>query len=363
MDFSGDNELVAVGTAESYIRVWSMDGKPLPAAQDPSNADPSRPTVSASRRLIGHSGPVYAVSFSPSTANSASTASSLSGISTASRHLLSASADKTIRLWSLDTYTTLVIYKGHDQPVWDVTWGPFGHYFLSGGHDNTARIWSTDNIAPLRMLVGHDQDVDCVAFHPNNAYVFTGSSDKTVRMWDVSRGTPVRMFTGHTSNITAIACAPSGRTLASADDTGAILLWDLASGKRSKRMRGHGRGGIWSLTWSVESSLLTSAGADGTVRVWDAVAPGEGQVVPIGGKGGQADAGASSANMNGVLEKEATKKRPNLGPTMSNLPKLAAKEGGVTPDQISAFATKKSPVYKVKFTNMNLVVAGGCYMP
>ena len=34
-----------------------------------------------------------------------------------------------------------------------------------------------------------------------------------------------------------------------------------------------------------------------------------------------------------------------------------------TPDMISDFKTKKSPVYKVRFTRMNLVVAGGAYLP
>ena len=43
--------------------------------------------------------------------------------------------------------------------------------------------------------------------------------------------------------------------LASADDRGEILLWDLATGRLTKRMRGHGRGGIWSLDWSVESTV------------------------------------------------------------------------------------------------------------
>lgn len=377
MDFSGDNELVAVGTAESYIRVWRMDGKPLPSLVDPAGNGPDTPAVSASRRLIGHSGPVFAVSFSPSTANFASAASSLSGISTASHHLLSSSADKTIRLWSLDTFSTLVIYKGHDHPVWDVHWGPFGHYFLSGSHDTTARMWSTDQVAPLRMFVGHDQDVDCVAWHPNNAYVFTGSSDKTVRMWDVSRGTAVRMLTGHTANITALSCAQNGRTLASADDAGAIILWDLSSGRRIKRMRGHARGGIWSLSWSVESSLLVSAGADGTVRVWDVNAPGEGQVGGATTAAGKANGAVTdgvttngvtvngtSGKADGVLG--AGKKGAGAGaPGVGNVAKSIAgsKEAGITPDQISAFATKKSPVYKVKFTNMNLVVAGGCYMP
>lgn len=371
MDFSGDNALVAVGTAESYIRVWSMDGRPLPSAVDQANTTADIPALSASRRLIGHSGPVYAVSFSPSTANTATSQSASHGISTASRHLLSCSADKTIRLWSLETFSTLVIYKAHDHPVWDVAWGPFGHYFLSGSHDTTARLWSTDHVAPLRMFAGHDQDVDCVAWHPNNAYIFTGSSDKTVRMWDVSRGTPVRMLTGHTANITSVSCAPNGKILASADDSGSIILWNLSQGRRIKRMRGHGRGGIWSLSWSVESSLLTSSGADGTVRVWDVLAPGEGQVgnAAAGGKGTGTAAGIDGATTNGVTVNGAGKSDGKKGTTaaaqaVNPLAKNAAtKEAGITPDQISAFPTKKSPVYKVGFTNMNLVVAGGCYMP
>lgn len=373
MDFSGDNTLVAVGTAESYIRVWSMDGRPLPAPVNQANGSTDTPAVSASRRLIGHSGPVYAVSFSPSTANTAAPTSASHGISTSSRHLLSCSADKTIRLWSLDTFSTLVIYKAHDHPVWDVTWGPFGHYFLSGSHDTTARLWSTDHVAPLRMFAGHDQDVDCVAWHPNNAYVFTGSSDKTVRMWDVSRGTPVRMLTGHTANVTSVSCAPNGKILASADDSGSIILWNLAQGRRIKRMRGHGRGGIWSLSWSVESSLLTSAGADGTVRVWDVLAPGEGQVGPSASTSSTKRAGSTDgATTNGVTvngtgkadgsgkKNAATATTQPVNPLVKN---AQGKEAGITPDQISAFATKKSPVYKVRFTNMNLIVAGGCYMP
>jgi transcription initiation factor TFIID subunit 5 len=111
-------------------------------------------------------------------------------------------------------------------------------------------------------------------------------------------------------------------------------------------MRGHGRGGIWSLDWSVESTVLVSAGADGTVRVWD-VAPNKdagGKVIGEGGAGNKVDGSGvagTSGNAKGKTKKDVV----------------------VSPDQISAFPTKKSPVYKVGFTNMNLVVAGGAYLP
>lgn len=334
--------LVAAGMSESYIRVWSLDGKALSSALQ---SDSPEQAPSASRRLIGHSGPVYAVSFSPSIAQSDPYAPS-----TASKHLLSSSADKTVRLWSLETWTCLVVYKGHDDPVWDVTWGPFGLYFLTGSLDKTSRLWRTDHIEGLRMFVGHDRDVDCVAFHPNGAYVFTGSSDKMVRMWAVGNGYPVRLFTGHTGNVTSIACSPSGKILASGDDAGTIILWDLASGRLKKRMRGHGKGGIWSLSWSVESTVLASGGADGTVRIWD-IEPAkeangtQGRIIAEGGAGQKID---GNAQMQAAVGAGAKKK---------------GKDVMVSADQISAFPTKKSPVYKVRFTRQNLVIAGGAYLP
>ena len=199
------------------------------------------------------------------------------------------------------------------------------------------------------MFVGHENDVDVVCFHPNNAYVFTGSCDKTVRMWKVTDAAAVRMFTGHAGNLTSIACSPSGKLLASADDAGTIILWDLAPGKLLKRMRGHQKGGIWSLTWSAESTVLVSGAGDGTVRVWDVVVPndaagGQGRVIGDGGAGQKinVDGGAQGQGAGG---------------------KKKGKDVVVTSDQISAFPTKKSPVYKVHFTRKNLVLAGGAYMP
>ena len=170
-----------------------------------------------------------------------------------------------------------------------------------------------------------------------------------VRMWKVTDGIAVRMFTGHAGNVTSLACSPSGKLLASADDAGTIIVWDLAPGKLLKRMRGHGKGGIWSLSWSVESTVLASSGMDGTVRVWDIAVPndanGQGRVIGEGASEHRID-GPSQPQVSGAA---GAKKR--------------GKEVVVTSDQISAFPTKKSPVYKVQFTRQNLVVAGGAYMP
>ncbi|KAK5699924.1 Transcription initiation factor TFIID subunit 5 [Elasticomyces elasticus] len=347
IEFSDDNTLAAIGTAESYIRVWSLDNRALTSPQDSPGFQPS-----SSRRLVGHSGPVYALSFSPSAAVPQPQTNGHTDHTTTPdsqpRYMLSCSADTTIRLWSLDTWTNLVVYRSHNSPVWDVRFCPHGHYFASASADRTARLWSTPQIAPLRIFAGHDSDVETLAWHPNGAYIFTGAGvgDKTVRMWSIAQGTQARIFTGHAGNITAIACAPSGHTVASADDKGVIILWDLRSGRLVKRMRGHGAGGVWSLDWSVESTVLVSGGADNSVRVWDVQPSKETQAKANGENGGPVKLDGTAAN----------------GTTVSKVAKAKGRDQA-TPDMISDFKTKKSPVYKVRFTQMNLVLAGGAYLP
>jgi transcription initiation factor TFIID subunit 5 len=101
------------------------------------------------RKLVGHSGPVYSVAFDP-----------IAGSVYPPSHLLSSSQDGSVRLWSMDTFKNLVVYKGHADPVWAVEWGPYGAYFATASRDRTARLWITDRVAPLRMFAGHLSDVD-----------------------------------------------------------------------------------------------------------------------------------------------------------------------------------------------------------
>ncbi|KAI0471984.1 WD domain-containing protein [Xylariaceae sp. FL0804] len=377
MDFSKDQQLVAVGTTESYIRVWSLEGKPL-KSRLPEEQD----LKVNNRKLIGHSAPVYTVAFSDAIGNlDRNVFEGSPKPDTDPKILLSCSADGQVRLWSLEVWTCLCIYKGHDGPVTSLSWSPQGHYFATGGWDKTVRVWSQDHASAQRLLVGHDTMISAVTWHPNGTYVFSASdeTDKSIRMWTVANGNCVRVFTGHTDYITALECAPNGKILASADIGGNIFLWDIEKATRIKRCRGHGRGGIWSLSFSVESNTLVSGGQDCTVRVWDVEMPaeggssrpaansnnnnnqqdgGDGTIVAAAAGGGQADGGSSKP-----AAAASAPQGGGGGGGNSGTGKKKGKEVMVTPDQISAFPTKKTPAMFVMFTRMNLVLAGGCYFP
>lgn len=327
LEFSDDSRLVAAGFQDSFIKIWSLDGTSLISNRIPSTKrkemelnDP------ATSMLIGHSGAVYSTSFSPD-----------------NRFLLSGSEDKTVRLWSLDTHTALVSYKGHNHPVWDVKFSPLGHYFATASHDQTARLWSSDHIYSLRIFAGHLSDVDSVTFHPNGCYVFTGSSDKTCRMWDINSGDSVRLFLGHTAPVLSTAVTPDGRWLCSGSEDGIINVWDIGTGKRLKQMRGHGKNAINSLTFNKEGNVLISGGADHTVRVWDLKkATNEPSLEPEEPFVGYI--GDVTASVNQDIKEYG--RRRTIIPTN---------------DLVASFYTKRTPVFKVKFTRNNIALAGGAF--
>lgn len=166
---------MAAGFAESYVRLWSLKGEKLKglrsdfsssAVKDGQSNRSTKMQVadistasslhkirekkgSTTRKLIGHSGPVYSVAFDP-----------LNGSAAPPKYLLSASADATTRLWSLDTLTNVVAFRGHENPIWDVKWSPMGIYFATVSRDRTARLWSAERTSCLRVYAGHLSDVD-----------------------------------------------------------------------------------------------------------------------------------------------------------------------------------------------------------
>ncbi|PKI85594.1 Transcription initiation factor TFIID subunit 5 [Malassezia vespertilionis] len=339
--FSEDLTLMAAGFEESYVQVWSLKGEPLRELESDLNLSTVRdrkslhkhrvPRAETSRKLVGHSAPVYSVAFDP-----------VGGSGSSPRSLLSCSAEGITRLWSLDTYSALAAYRGHQYPVWDVTWGPLGTYFATASADRTARLWSTERINPLRIYAGHLSDVDCVRFHPNSLYLATGSSDRTCRLWDVQRGACVRLFVGHQSPVSCIRISTDGRYLASASggntlgslaqqldpspDAYSISLWDLASGRRIKKMWGH-TSTIHEMDFSADSAVLVSGAADETVRCWDVRAAGQEMPAVHDGSALHFDAARASA------------------------------------DCVATYFTKNTPVYDVHFSPRNLCLASGVYGP
>ncbi len=100
-------------------------------------------------RLTGHTGTVYALAFSGTSSSTTSSGSS-SGDSTSGNtsnsggkatKLVTAGADKTLRVWNPNTGKELAVLKGHTDAVRSVIISADGTFIASGSADKTLKVW------------------------------------------------------------------------------------------------------------------------------------------------------------------------------------------------------------------------------
>ena len=58
--------------------------------------------------------------------------------------IVSASSDKSIRIWNVATRKQIGLLQGHTDWVYSANFSPDMKFIISGGKDTTVRIWSRE---------------------------------------------------------------------------------------------------------------------------------------------------------------------------------------------------------------------------
>ncbi|QMS90855.1 protein kinase [Nostoc edaphicum CCNP1411] len=150
--------------------------------------------------------------------------------------LASASDDKNIKLWDLNSKKVLANLSGHSQAVKSVTFSPDGKILATASDDKTIKLWQIETLEEICTLLGHSHAVKSVAFSPDGQILASGSWDKTIKLWDVNTGREICTITGHQLQVNSVAFSHQGQVLASASYDRTIRLWQISA-------LGRGRGG------------------------------------------------------------------------------------------------------------------------
>lgn len=202
------------------------------------------------------------------------------GVSADGRLAVTACSDNTVKLWDLNLGTTLRTLQGHVKPVSTAAMSADGRLALTGGSDNVLKVWETSSGRCLFTLQGHTGPVNSVALSPDGRLAISGGGsafarDHSVRLWNVPTGKPLGVFQGHTKPVLAVAFSGDGRLAASGGEDETLLVWEIPSGRLLATLRGH-TARINALAMSRDGRhILSAAGStfadDNTVRVWDRV--------------------------------------------------------------------------------------------
>lgn len=220
--------------------------------------------------------------------------------------LASASDDKTIILWNVETGNKIKVFKGHGTAcsfspdgrllasakgneiyLWDIEVGnkiktlgggvfaanitslsfsPDGKILATAGGDNII-LWDVKAGNKIDTLKGPDTEWS-ISFSPDGNILASANDDKTIILWDVDTGNKINILKGHTDKVYSVSYSPYGRLLASAGKDNTIILWNTETGTRIRSLKSH-LNEIWSVSFSSDGKLLASGSYDKKVIIWD----------------------------------------------------------------------------------------------
>lgn len=155
------------------------------------------------------------------------------------KYVISASDDKTLRLWDIKTGEQIRCFHGHEGKVRSVALVWERNLAISASGDHTLRVWNLEDNRQHRCLKGHQDGVNTVVITPDKRYALSGSADRTVRLWDIETGNQISVFQGHQDEVFAVAMMPNGQHAVSASYDRTLRLWELESQKEILLFNGH----------------------------------------------------------------------------------------------------------------------------
>ena len=275
---------VAIGTMSPEIEIWDLDvvDSMYPDAilgQEPSNAEQSGGTSSSKKKSKKKK--------KRAKANDEYHVDAVLALAANRQHrnlLASASADKTVKLWDLNTGKCAKSYTMHKDKVCALDWHPTeSTILLSGSYDRTViatDMRAPDATAPKWVVEADVERVRWDIHDPNFFFVTTEAG--TVHYFDArkvptsheSPSKPVWTLQAHDSPVSAFDINPSiPGLLATGSDDKKVKLWNVKDnipGLVVTRNLEVGR--IFSAQFAPDPEVafrLSVAGSKGQLQVWD----------------------------------------------------------------------------------------------
>jgi WD40 repeat protein len=221
---SGEEKASAEGITVPVRDVgWSPDGRYLvdaaPAKTAPAPGVPDGfalrdgSSLELVREILGHGAAVSSIAFSPD-----------------GKCMATACRDHDIRLWDVETGARLLAPPGHDSTVTALAMSADGSRLVSGGGDGTVGAWDPKTWSLQKLQHCTPMSVIALACTADGRFSAASSFDGTLALRDVATGQNRGSFAGDgTTAVRALAFLPDGRTLVTGDQDGKARLRDVSA--------------------------------------------------------------------------------------------------------------------------------------
>ncbi|XP_031409626.1 striatin-3 [Meleagris gallopavo] len=255
---SSNGEQCFSGGIDATIQWWNM---PSP------NVDPYdtyEPNVLAGT-LVAHTDAVWGLAYS--------------GVK---NHLLSCSADGTIRLWNPpEKMPCICTYNGekeHGIPTSVDFIGCDPAHMVASFNTGSTVIYDLETSQSVVMLssqvesgVQSNNHINKVVSHPTLPVTITAHEDRHIKFFDNKTGKMIHSMVAHLDAVTSLAVDPNGIYLMSGSHDCSIRLWNLDSKTCVQEITAHRKKldeSIYDVAFHPSKAYIASAGADALAKVF-----------------------------------------------------------------------------------------------
>jgi len=163
------------------------------------------------------------------------------------------------------TWVPEIKLEGHTDWVDSAAFSPDGKKIVTASWDKTARVWNAYTGEQIASLQGHTNLICSAAFSRDGKHIFTASCDKSVRVYDEHTAVLHTDFDGHIDFVTSAAFSPDGTKIVPARWDEKIRVWNAYTGKHIANLKVHTNLPC-STAFGFDGDILITAREDKTVE-------------------------------------------------------------------------------------------------
>ncbi|XP_038156856.1 WD repeat-containing protein 90 [Cyprinodon tularosa] len=188
---SVSSSFCATGSEDGFLRLWTLD-------------------FSAILLEAEHEGPVSEVS-----------------ISSDSLQVLAATTSGNLGFLDVSTRGYNTLMRSHTDAVLGFSVDGIRRHLTTASADGTVRVWNMDSLHQLYDFVSEDNPCS-VAFHPHEQTFSCGFSSGIVRVFDISSSKLLAEHKQHRGEVIGLAFSADGEFMYSADSEGSLALYNAS---------------------------------------------------------------------------------------------------------------------------------------
>ncbi|XP_012288192.1 POC1 centriolar protein homolog A isoform X2 [Orussus abietinus] len=183
------------------------------------------------------------------------------------KKLITASNDKSIKLWVLSRKKFLTSFMGHTNWVNTAKFSPDGRLVVSCSDDKKIKLWDTVSGRNVKTFHEVKEAASDVEFHPSGAAIGTANIGGSIKVYDLRTACLYQHYDCHKGPVSKIRFHPNGNFMLTASWDSTMKILDLLEGRPIYTLKGHS-GRVTAIQFSTCGEHFISGGSDKQLFMW-----------------------------------------------------------------------------------------------